>query len=206
VYKIEETDNKMWLVEEPAADYNYSYADYVRWTIEERIELIKGKILPLSAPNTKHQSISRNLFIAICNYLKQKNCKAFSAPFDVRLPKKNLDKSDVITTVVQPDICVVCDMDKLDDKGCIGAPDLVIEILSPGNSRKEVKLKYAIYEEAGVKEYWMVFPDTQTIITYIQNLNTLQFESSGIYVDGDLLYSKAIAGLAIDVTEVFENL
>src|SRR5690606_39235284 len=90
----------------------------------------------------------------------------YTAPFDVRLPKKSRADKEIFT-VVQPDICVICDPEKLDDRGCIGAPDIVVEILSPGNNRKELRNKHEIYEESGVKEYWIVWPIEKTFMKYV---------------------------------------
>ena len=159
MFTVYDIDNEEYMkVEEPDPSISYTYADYLQWQFEERLELFRGRIFKLSAPNTKHQQISRNLFVPIVNFLANKKCQAFSAPFDVRLPVKNRKKDNEVTTVVQPDICVVCDETKIDTRGCCGAPDLAVEILSPGNSHKEVKLKFELYEEAGVKEYWIVYP------------------------------------------------
>lgn len=204
MYRIEEHNNEDILVEEPSADYGYTYADYLQWKIEERIELFKGKILKLSAPNRIHQHVSGALYLVIANYLKNKKCKVYSAPFDVRLPIHNRKKDNEVTTVVQPDICVICDETKLDDRGCCGAPDLVIEILSPGNSQKEVRLKFEIYEEAGVKEYWLVHPVEQTLIAYTLHENA--FAGGKMYAPGDMLNSTSIEGLSINISEIFENL
>lgn len=146
----------------------YTYADYVKWTFEERLELIKGKIFNMSpAPTRRHQKISGKLFTPISNFLDGKPCEVYSAPFDVRLtPLKGKKRKDnQIYTVVQPDICVICDIDKLDDRGCIGAPDLIIEILSPGNTKKEMSDKFQVYEENGVREYWLVEPNDNVIIS-----------------------------------------
>ena len=142
----------------------YSYADYYKWKLEERIELIKGRIFKMSPATTSaHQVISREISGELWLFLKGKSCQVFSAPFDVRIPRKSIEDKDIIT-VVQPDICVVCDPAKIDKKGCIGAPDIVIEILSPSNSEKELKNKYEVYEESGVREYWVVFPSEKTML------------------------------------------
>lgn len=145
----------------------YTYADYLLWQFKERVELIKGKIFKMSpAPGTVHQKISRELSFRIFGFFNDKNCEAFSAPFDVRLPiMGNKDKETL--TVVQPDLCVVCDLEKLDERGCEGAPDLIVEILSPGNSKKEMREKFEVYEEAGVKEYWLVNPIDKTVLIYV---------------------------------------
>ncbi len=149
----------------------YSYADYLKWTFSERIELIKGKVFNMSpAPARFHQDISGNIFNAIKNHLKGKSCKIYDAPFDVRLLPLDKDKRDKqIFTVVQPDICVICDLEKLDERGCLGAPDLIIEILSPGNTKKEMKDKFEVYEENGVREYWIVEPNDRVIFVYVLN-------------------------------------
>src|ERR1700761_3418608 len=111
----------------------YSYADYLKWNFKERVELIKGKLFKMSpAPNRMHQKLSVHITGHLWNYLRGNTCNLYSAPFDVRLPRKSANDTDIIT-VLQPDICVICDESKLDDKGCLGAPDIVVEILSPGN-------------------------------------------------------------------------
>lgn len=142
----------------------YSYADYLFWRLKERVELFKGKIFKMSpAPNVKHQKVSRNLTIDLGNIFKNQKCQLFPAPFDVRILKQNTEDKEVFT-VVQPDLCIICDSEKLDERGCIGAPDLIIEILSPGNSKKEMKLKFNLYEEAGVREYWIVDPNQESVL------------------------------------------
>jgi Uma2 family endonuclease len=191
IYNID--DDSYSRVEEPDSSLTYTYADYLQWKFEERLELFRGKIFKLSAPNTRHQDISRNILVPIALFLKMKPCKVFAAPFDVRLPVKNKKKDDQVTTVVQPDICVICDETKLDSRGCCGAPDLVVEILSPGNSKKEIRLKHELYEEAGVKEYWIINPEEEKL--------------SGLkmYASGDTIQSMAVPGLNINLTEIFTN-
>lgn len=142
----------------------YSYADYLVWKIKERVELIKGKILEMSAPSPIHQEISGNLQGALFVFLKNSKCKLYTAPFDVRFPQKGESQ---VYTVVQPDLCVVCDFEKIDSKGCVGAPDLVVEILSPGNCKKEMKSKFALYQEEGVREYWVVDPERELVFVYV---------------------------------------
>ncbi len=205
MYRIEENDTQTILVEEPSANYGYTYADYLKWKVEERIELFKGRILKLAAPNTNHQRVCKNIFLHLTTFLKNKTCEVFIAPFDVRLPVHNLQTDDEVTTVVHPDLCIICNPQKIDTRGCCGAPDVMIEILSPGNSRKEVRLKYDLYEEAGVLEYWLVNPVEENLIAYTLD-NTQKFAGGKMYASGDTLYSKAITGLAINVTDIFENL
>ena len=119
------------------------------------------------APNTLHQSCSGNLYGLIWSFLRDKSYKSFTAPFDVRLPLPPTQlTNDKIDTVVQPDLCVICDIEKLDSQGCNGAPDWIIEILSKGTAQKDLKDKFDIYQHAGVKEYWIVHPTEGTVLPY----------------------------------------
>ncbi len=178
----------------------YTYADYLLWKFEERVELIKGKIFKMSAPTVYHQRIVRKLSTAIDIFLKGKTCEVFIAPFDVRLPNKNITVNNIYT-VVQPDLCVVCDLEKIDAKGCVGAPDWVIEILSPGNSKKEVRYKYQLYEEAGVREYWVVRPEENEINIYV--LEEGAFRALPPFVKGDIVSPIIFPELRIDTDELF---
>ncbi len=178
----------------------YTYADYLLWKFEERVELIKGKIFKMSAPTVNHQRIVRKLSTAIDIFLKGKTCEVFIAPFDVRLPNKNITVNNIYT-VVQPDLCVVCDLEKIDAKGCVGAPDWVIEILSPGNSKKEVRYKYQLYEEAGVREYWVVRPEENEINIYV--LEEGVFRALPPFVKGDIINPIIFPELRIDTDELF---
>jgi len=182
----------------------YTYADYFKWKFEERVELIKGRIFRMSpAPNRRHQDLTGDIFNNLYNYLKGKKCKVYVAPFDVRLPRKSKEDRDIIT-VLQPDICVICDPEKLDDRGCIGAPDLVVEILSPGNNSKELKNKYEVYEEAGVREYWVVSPQNETFVVY--TLVNGSFQATRTMVEGDVVRSTVLEGFSINVSELFKNI
>lgn len=197
-----DTENE---VREPDLSYGglYSYADYLRWTIEERFELIKGKVFRMSpAPSRLHQSLSMNISGLLWSYLRDKPCRVYSAPFDVRLPRKSKADKDV-HNVVQPDICVICDPSKLDDKGCIGAPDITVEILSPGNNAKELKLKYELYEEFGVREYWVISPQDKTFLQY--TLHKGRFESSRLMAPGDIVTSSVLPGFELDLEELFSR-
>lgn len=175
----------------------YSYADYLLWKFKERVELFKGKIFKMSpAPNTKHQSISMNLTLGLGNIFKNE-CRLFSAPFDVRFPKRGESQ---IYTVVQPDLCIICDPNKLDDRGCIGAPDLIIEILSPGNSKKEMKLKFNLYEEAEVREYWIVDPNQESVL--INVLENGKYNTQNPIID-DEVTSIIFPNLKIHTDDIF---
>ena len=180
----------------------YTYADYLLWRIKERLELIKGKIFQMSpTPSLRHQQISGRLHLEMGQFFKNHHCQIFYAPFDVRLSKQNPANTDrSIYTVVQPDLCIVCDENKLDERGCLGAPDLVIEILSPGNSRKEMKDKFDLYEESGVREYWLVEPAEDAVFIYTLN-------EAGTYIGlkpaVDLLHSVIFPDLEIDLESIF---
>jgi Uma2 family endonuclease len=200
-----EKEHKFQLVEEPDPSLSYTYADYLQWKFEEQVELIRGKIFKMSpAPAPRHQQISVALSSEIYNFLKQRPCKVFTAPFDVRLPEKDQTRDHEITTVVQPDICVICNEAKIDARGCLGAPDLIIEILSPGNTEKEVKLKYSLYERSGVKEYWVVYPTEQNIAVFALNENG-KYDGAKIYAGNDTISSCAITGLIIKLNDVFSK-
>ena len=183
----------------------YSYADYLQWTFEDRLELIKGKIFKMTpAPNLYHQDISAIVSNELFNFLKGKSCKVYSAPFDVRLPRKSDNVNEKIYTVVQPDICVICDLKKLDKRGCTGAPDIVIEILSPGNNEKELRNKYEVYEEAGVTEYWIISPQDKTFFKY--TLVDGHFQPSKLMTIGDVITTVVLPGFELDLRTVFAGI
>jgi Uma2 family endonuclease len=148
----------------------YSYADYLKWQFDDFVEIIKGKVYKMSpAPTRFHQDISREIERPIANYFYKKKCKVYDAPFDVRFPVNGNSDNETLFTVVQPDICVICDPKKLDDKGCIGAPDWIIEIISPSTAKKDMNEKYDLYESSGVREYWIVFPKERFIMVHLLN-------------------------------------
>jgi Uma2 family endonuclease len=179
----------------------YTYADYLNWSFDDRVELIRGKVFKKSpAPNPRHQYLSMEISGRLWNFLRGQECKVYPAPFDVRLSITAADDSQ-ITTVVQPDISVVCDPDKIDGRGCIGAPDIVVEILSPSNNEQELNSKYDIYEQSGVREYWVVFPTEQAIIVY--TLVNGRFEGSKPYTHSGLLVSSVLSGFSLNISELF---
>jgi Uma2 family endonuclease len=166
------------------------------------VELLRGKIRQMAAPSVKHQRISIRFSRLLANALWQTSCQVFAAPFDVRLTRVRDDKA--VKTVVQPDLCVICDPSKLDERGCNGAPDLIIEILSPGNSSTEMRDKFELYQEASVLEYWIVNPSEKMIQVF-------QLNEQGRYiglppvVEGDILTTPIVSNLEVDVTEVFAD-
>jgi Uma2 family endonuclease len=185
----------------------YSYADYLTWQLDGMVELIKGKIMLMSpAPNVGHQRIERNLIIAIGTYLRKQPCQVFPAPFDVRLydRKQSLLASQDIYTVVQPDVCIVCNPELLDKQGCNGAPDWIIEILSKGNAKRDMQIKYQLYQESGVQEYWLVYPEQQAIHQFVLDANG-RYQLTNMYADDDKAIPSLFPGLAIDLAEVFES-
>ena len=184
----------------------YTFADYLTWKFEEKVEIIKGKLFKMAMPSEKHQRTSGNFYRIFANYLHKKPCRVYHPPFDVRLIKpphlrKTTDKS--IYTVVQPDITVVCDLNKIDDRGCMGAPDLIIEILSPSTGSVDLKDKKAIYEFSEVPEYWIVHPHDQTVIVYVLD-DQKKYAIAGIYASTDTIKTHVFDDLFVDLTDVFD--
>lgn len=181
---------------------SYSYSDYITWQLGEMVELIKGKIFKMSpAPKSLHQKISGNLHGEIYAFLRKKPCSVFSAPFDVRFIK-TVDEKE-ITTVTQPDLCVICNPSKIDEAGCLGAPDFIIEILSPSTRSKDIHNKFEIYEEYEVGEYWIVEPEGQIIDKFV--LKEGKYHLVGKYTTPDKLEVHTLPGLVIDLNDIFEN-
>jgi Uma2 family endonuclease len=200
-----EAENKN-LLKEPSTSYTgkYSYADYLTWQLDEMVEIIKGRLFKMTAaPGRIHQKVSLKLGSSLLQFLQGKTCEVYTAPFDVRLPKTGI-KNEEIYTVVQPDICVICDKDKLDDAGCIGAPDLIVEILSPGNNQKELQHKYEVYQEFGVKEYWIIQPIEQTLLIY--TLHNGRYVSSRLRTSGDVVTSSVLLGFSLDLEDFFKDM
>lgn len=180
----------------------YTYADYLTWRFDEMVELIRGYIHKMSpAPNTFHQKITGNIFTEINYFLKRKKCQVFVAPFDVRL-KRNINDNEIIT-VVQPDICIICNPEILDSKGCNGAPDFILEVLSPFTSKKDVTDKFELYQEAGVGEYWIIYPGEQILDVYLLDGDKYYLDKK--YVNDSKVRLKTLPDLEIDLAEIFEN-
>ncbi|MDX1667324.1 MAG: Uma2 family endonuclease [Saprospiraceae bacterium] len=146
----------------------YTYADYLSWKFEETVELIRGKVFRMSpAPHRYHQEVSSRLLTRMLYFFEDQNCKVFHAPFDVRLPlPPEKTAPEQIDTVVQPDISVICELSKLDYRGCLGPPDWIIEIISPGSVKRDTRYKFELYEYTGVKEYWILHPEWQSVHIY----------------------------------------
>ncbi len=188
------------------AKKRYTYADYLTWVDDKRRELFDGFIKMMTpAPSRIHQEISIRLSVELKNYLKKKNCKVYYAPFDVRLPIDSEKTDNKIYTVVQPDICVICDLSKLDDKGCLGAPDMIIEIVSPLNSKRDVEEKFELYQKHGIIEYWIVFPHEKTINVFMLN-QAGKYDFKGMFAEDSKVPVNIFSGdLVIDLAEIFSD-
>lgn len=206
---IQNDDFSETQVEEPESPLGFTYADYLTWNFKERIELIRGRIFKMSpAPTRLHQGISVNIEAKITDFLKGRKCKMYHAPIDVKLRGKSFRRKKLrdneITTVVQPDIIVVCDEEKLqDDRSVDGAPEFIIEILSPGNTKTEIKYKFDLYEENGVEEYWVVYPEYRQIYVYLLNENEM-YGRPVIYEAGENIESTVLKGLRIPTNDIFK--
>lgn len=182
----------------------YSYADYLTWDDDKRYEIIDGEVFDMTSPSFTHQIVSMELGRQFANYFENKSCKVVCAPFDVILTK-SAKKNDEIFTVIQPDIMVVCDPKKIEERGIVGAPDLVVEIISPSTSSKDNIIKRRIYEQAGVKEFWLVHPVDRLIRVYKLGKDGL-FGREDIYDDQAQIEIAQFAGLSIDCRRLFPPL
>jgi Uma2 family endonuclease len=192
-------------VYQKSTDKKWTYSDYYSWRNGERWELIDGVAYNITpAPTTRHQELSGGLSVQIANHLRGNRCKVYAAPFDVRLPDYEGQPDDEITTVVQPDIVVVCDIGKLDDRGCNGAPNLVIEILAPNTAVRDVKSKFYLYERAGVKEYWIVHPTDKTVMVFKLD-ESGEYGRPDMYGSNDHVSVTLFGDLVIDLARVFDD-
>ena len=178
-------------------EVHYTYADVLEWHESVRAEIIGGDIFMMAPPTTEHQEISREIFVRLCNFLRGKTCSAYAAPFGVRLfPKKDLSDD----TLVEPDIVVVCDKSKIDKRGCNGAPDMVVEILSPSSARNDQMVKFRLYQRAGVKEYWIV--DGENRVVHVHILRDGNYITA-VYDESDEVPVSVLPGCVIPLKEVF---
>jgi len=203
------------IVEEPFVMYGtlnldesirYTYADYLTWLDDKRRELINGFIHLMSTPFRRHARVSMKLSVLIEAYNQDNKgkCHVYHAPFDVRLPLLGSLDDDKIYDVVQPDICVVCDLSKLDDKGCIGAPDLIVEVLSPSTLKYDWNYKFNLYEDAGVREYWIVDPNAKVAYVFLLQPDG-KYDFGTVYEYGQKAPVHILKGLEIDLNELFED-
>lgn len=186
----------------PAEKRRYTFADALEWEEGEQAEIIDGEVLLFSTPSSRHQDISVELTRQFANYLEGKQCKVYHAPFGVRLFEQDGDSPEDVDTVVQPDLSVVCDRDKIDKYGCKGAPDLVVEILSPSTQRHDRLVKLNLYQRAGVREYWIVDPDNQTVQVMLLGENGA-LHLHEVYGRGDVAKVNVLEGCFIELSKVF---
>lgn len=187
----------------PAEKKHYTYADYLEWDEPGRYELVNGVPVALASPSDTHQEIVAELTRQLGNFLEGKKCRVYPAPFDVRLFEKDEDSPDDVDSVFQPDLMVVCDKSKVDRRGVHGAPDLVIEVLSPSTARHDRLVKLNQYQLAGVREYWIVSPEEQTAQVFLLDDNTLRPHE--VYMRGDIGKVNVLEGCFIELEKVFRE-
>lgn len=186
----------------PAENTRYTFADALAWGEDERAEIINGEVFMMSPPPSRnHQEISGELFGQLREYLKGKKCKVYHAPFAVRPFEGDGDSPEDVDTMVEPDITVVCDPSKLDDMGCKGAPDMVVEILSPSTRRHDRMTKFNLYQRAGVQEYWIVDPTNKDVQSFVLEDGRYSVKEFG--AAGDKMKVNVLEGCVIDLSEVF---
>ncbi len=184
----------------------YSYADYLSWQFTELVELVRGKIMRrMSAPTDQHQALVVELSRRLANHLWRQRCQVRVAPYDVRLPKPGTIADAAIYTVVQPDICVICDPAKIESRGCLGAPDLIIEVVSPRTAARDWKDKFDLYEEAGVGEYWIVLPQEEDISVFVLDEATSRYRLVGEYAGPGSIPCRTLPTLALDWADIFAD-
>lgn len=181
----------------------YTFADVLAWDIDARIELIDGVPYMMAPPSTEHQRILMELSRQLANFLEGKKCKVFPAPFGVRLFSEKEDRPENETGLLEPDITVVCDRDKLDEHGCKGAPDFIIEILSPSSQRRDRLEKYNLYQMAGVREYWIV--DSERKLVQAVTLEDGRYPLPQVYMATDKAPVTVLEGCVIDLEKVFQE-
>ena len=184
----------------PAEKPRYTFADLLAWDEDERIEIIDGEAFITATPLRVHHEIIRELLLQIGNYLQGKRCRVYPAPFGVRLFEQDGDRPEDVDTMVEPDITVVCDPEKLDQYGCKGAPDMVIEILSPSNRRHDLLVKHRLYQRAGVREYWIVDPEKNVV--QVHQLEDGHYGAAEVYLTGNVPVSLW-DDFSVDLTRVF---
>mgnify|MGYP001783039105 FL=1 len=187
----------------PAPKDHYTFADCLTWGENERIEIINGEAVMMSPPTRIHQEILMELSRQLANFLEGKKCKVYPAPFAVRLFEKDGDTPEDVDTMVEPDISVVCDHDKLDKHGCKGAPDLVVEVLSPSTQRHDRLVKLDLYQRAGVREYWIVDPDSSTVQVFM--LKDGYLHPHEVYSEKDIAKVNVLDGCFIELSKMFPN-
>ena len=186
-----------------APERTFTYADYLTWPDNKRYELIDGVAFDMTpGPSTAHQAVFRGLFLQLGEWLKNRTCQLFSAPYEFRLAREG-ESEDQIRDVVQPDIAVICAPDGVDEKGGRKAPEFVIEILSPSTASKDHIRKRRLYERHGVKEYWLVHPDERIVTVYRLSPDRTYGKADIFACENLRLEVATFPGLEIDFDEVF---
>lgn len=186
----------------PVEKPRYTFADVLTWDESERAEIIDGEVVMMAPPpSSTHQEISMELSSQLHTYLKGKKCKVYAAPFAVRLFEMDGDNPEDIDTMVEPDISIVCDPGKIDKHGCKGAPDMVVEILSPSTQRHDRFIKFSLYQRAGIREYWLVDPDSKTVQSFILEDGHYSVKEFG--TAGDKMTVNVLEDCIIDLSELF---
>ena len=187
----------------PAKQERFTFADVLTWDEGEHIEIINGEAFMIATPSSRHQEISGELFRQLANFLEGKRCKVYPAPFGVRLFEQDGDSPEDVDTMVEPDISVVCDRSKIDKHGCKGAPDLIIEILSPSTRRHDRLVKLNLYQRAGVREYWIIDPDNESVQVFTQDGSALKIRED--YDPEDVAKVNVLDGCFIELSKVFSE-
>ena len=188
----------------PAKQIGYTFADCLTWNEDMHVEIINGELFMMATPSSRHQEISGELFRQLANFLEGKPCKVYPAPFGVRLFEQDGDRPEDVDTVVEPDISVICDRDKVDARGCKGAPDLIVEILSPSTRRHDRLVKLDLYQRAGVREYWIVDPENRSVLVFLPDGNG-SYRIREDYGSEDIARVNVLEGCFIDWKKVFST-
>ena len=187
----------------PAPKDHYTFANCLTWDENERIEIINGEAVMMAPPSRTHQEVSGALFAQLYTFLEGKKYRVYSAPFAVRPFEQDGDRPEDVDTMVEPDISVVCDSSKLDDAGCKGAPDLIMEILSPSTMRHDRFTKFNLYQRAGVREYWIVDPSSKSVQVFVLEAGNYKAQDFGTV--GDIIKVNVLDGCFIELSKVFPS-
>ena len=185
----------------PAKKERYTFADVLTWGEDERIEIINGEAFLMATPSARHQEVCFEIGRQLGNFLEGKSCRVYPAPFGVRLFEQDGDRPEDVDTLVEPDISVVCDRSKIDKQGCKGAPDLIVEVLSPSTQRHDRLVKLNLYQRAGVREYWIADPENETVQVMLLDGGALHLHE--VYGRRDIARVNVLEGCFIDLEKVF---
>ena len=187
-----------------AKQERFTFADCLTWDEDERIEIINGEAFMMATPSRIHQGICFEIGRQLGNFLEGKQCRVYPAPFGVRLFEQDGDSPENVDTVVEPDISVVCDRSKLDEHGCKGPPDLIVEVLSPSTQRHDQLVKLNLYQRAGVREYWIVDPENRTVRVMVQAGGRI-LQVHEVYGRNDVAKVNVLDGCFIELCKVFSE-